>query len=156
MRTLKDVIDFNEHNRQKEMPYFRQDLFIKAEAKGPLTEKGYQEALAKNRRLTREEGIDAVMDKLQLDALIAPTAGPAWPNDYVNGDHALGNGSQLAAVAGYPNINVPAGYAFGLPFGMSIFGKAYSEPKLIKIAYAFEQLTKLRKQPQFLPSVGLS
>jgi amidase len=156
VKTLKDVIDFNERNKQKEMPYFGQDLFIKAEAKGPLTEKTYQEALIKNRRLTREEGIDAVMGKSQLDALIAPTAGPAWPSDYVNGDHALGNGSQLAAVAGYPNINVPAGYVFDLPFGMSIFGKAYSEPKLIKIAYAFEQITKLRKAPQFLPSIGFS
>jgi amidase len=156
VKTLKDVIDFNERNKQKEMPYFGQDLFIKAEAKGPLTEKAYQEALTKNRRLTREEGIDAVMGKSQLDALIAPTAGPAWPNDYVNGDHALGNGSQLAAVAGYPNINVPAGHVFGLPFGMSIFGKAYSEPKLIKIAYAFEQITKLRKAPQFLSSIGFS
>jgi amidase len=156
VKTLKDVIDFNERNKQKEMPYFGQDLFIKAEAKGPLTEKAYQEALTKNRRLTREEGIDAVMAKFQLDALIAPTAGPAWPSDYVNGDHALGNGSQLAAVAGYPNINVPAGHVFGLPFGMSIFGKAYSEPKLIKIAYAFEQITKLRKAPQFLPSISFS
>src|SRR5262245_22071340 len=154
VKTLKDVVEFNERNKQKEMPYFGQDLFIKAEAKGPLTEKAYQEALSKNRRLTREEGIDAVMDKFQLDALIAPTAGPAWPSDYVNGDHALGNGSQLAAVAGYPNINVPAGYVFGLPFGMSIFGKAYTEPKLIKIAYAFEQTTKFRKAPQFLPSVS--
>jgi amidase len=156
VKTLKHVIEFNERNRQKEMPYFGQDLFVKAEAKGPLTEKAYQDALAKNRKLTREEGIDAVMDKFQLDALIAPTAGPAWPNDYVNGDHALGNGSQLAAVAGYPNINVPAGYVFGLPFGMSLFGKAYSEPKLIRIAYSFEQLTKLRKAPQFLPSLGFS
>jgi len=154
VKTLKDVIEFNERKKQKEMPYFAQDLFIKAEAKGPLTSKEYQDALAKNRRMTREEGIDAVMDKFQLDALIAPTAGPAWPNDYVNGDHGLGNGSQLAAVAGYPNINVPAGYVFGLPFGVSIFGKAYSEPKLIKIAYSFEQSTKLRKAPQFLPSVS--
>ena len=156
VKTLKEVIDFNERNKQKEMPYFGQDLFIKAEAKGPLTEKTYQEALTKNRRLTREEGIDAVMDKFHLDALIAPTAGPAWPSDYVNGDHALGNGSQLAAVAGYPNVNVPAGFVFGLPFGMSIFGKAYTEPKLIKIAYAFEQLTRLRKPPQFLPGITLS
>ena len=156
VKTLKDLIDFNERNSQKEMPYFGQDLFVKAEAKGPLTEKVYQDALAKNRKLTREEGIDAVMDKFQLDALISPTAGPAWPNDYVNGDHALGNGSQLAAVAGYPNINVPAGYVFGLPFGMSIFGKAYSEPKLIKIAYSFEQLTKLRKLPQFLANLSFS
>jgi amidase len=156
VKTLKDVIEFNERNRQKEMPYFGQDLFVKAEGKGPLTEKAYQDALAKNRKLTREEGIDAVMDKFQLDALIAPTAGPAWPNDYANGDHALGNGSQLAAVAGYPNINVPAGSVFRLPFGMSLFGKAYSEPKLIRIAYSFEQLTKLRKAPQFLPSLGFS
>ena len=156
VKTLKDIIDFNERNKQREMPYFAQDLFIKAEAKGPLTGTEYQDALAKNRRMTREEGIDAVMDKFQLDALLAPTAGAAWPNDYVNGDHALGNGSQLAAVAGYPNINVPVGYVFGLPFGVSIFGKAYSEPKLIKIAYAFEQATKFRKAPQFLPSVSIN
>ncbi|HEX7959741.1 MAG TPA: amidase family protein, partial [Terriglobales bacterium] len=151
----KEIIDFNERNKQKEMPYFAQDLFIKAEAKGPLSSKEYRDALAKNRKMTREEGIDAVMDKFQLDALIAPTAGPAWPNDYVNGDHGLGNGSQLPAVSGYPNINVPVGYVFGLPFGMSIFGKAYSEPKLIKIAYAFEQATKFRKVPQFLPSLRI-
>jgi len=156
VKTLKDLIDFNERNKQKEMPYFAQDLFIKAESKGPLTGKEYQEALAKNRKMTREEGIDAALDKFQLDALIAPTGGSAWPNDYVNGDHALGNGSQLAAVAGYPNINVPAGFVFGLPFGVSIFGKAYTEPKLLKIAYAFEQTTKFRKAPQFLSGVNIN
>jgi len=153
LRTLKDVIEFNDHNRQKEMPYFGQDLFIKAEAKGPLSEQAYLDALAKNHRLARTEGIDAIMDKHQLDALVAPTGGPAWLTDLVNGDHVAGGSSNAAAVAGYPNINVTAGFIFGLPVGISFFGRAWSEPILIKIAYAFEQVTKARQAPRFLASV---
>ncbi len=154
VRTLKDIIDFNERNRQKEMPYFGQDLFLKAEAKGPLTEKEYTDAVAKNRQLARIEGIDALMDKHQLDAIVAPTGGPAWLTDLINGDHVAGGSSNAAAVAGYPNINVPAGFISGLPVGISFFGRAWSEPVLIKLAYSFEQATKARQAPRFLPSVG--
>lgn len=153
VKTLKDVIDFNERNRQKEMPYFGQDLFLKAQAKGPLTDKAYLDAVAKNHQLARAEGIDAVMDKNRLDALVAPTAGPAWVTDLVNGDHAAGGSSNSAAVAGYPNINVTAGFIFGLPVGISFFGRAWSEPTLIKLAYSFEQATKARQAPRYLPSV---
>jgi amidase len=153
VHSLEEIIDFNKRNRDKEMPFFGQDLFVKAQAKGPLTDKPYLDALEKNHRLTRSEGIDAVMDKNRLDALIAPTGGPAWLTDLVDGDHDLGGSSSLAAVAGYPNINMPAGFVFGLPVGIAFFGRAYSEPTLIKLAYAFEQATKLRQPPKFLPSV---
>jgi amidase len=156
VHSLREVIEFNERNREKEMPYFGQDLFIKAEAKGPLTEKEYVDALDKNHRVTRKEGIDAVMEKFQLDALVAPTGGPAWITDLVDGDHSSGGSSTPAAVAGYPNINVPAGFVFGLPVGISFFGKAYSEPTLLKLAYAFEQATRHRLAPQFLPTAELS
>jgi len=153
VHTLKDIIDFNERNKEKEMPYFGQDLFLKAEAKGPLTTKEYLDALEKNHQLSRTQGIDAIMDQFQLDALVAPTGGPAWITDLVDGDHFAGGSSSAAAVAGYPNINVPAGFFFGLPVGISFFGRAWSEPTLIKLAYSFEQATKFRKPPQFLPSV---
>jgi amidase len=154
VRSLKEIIDFNEKNKEKEMQYFGQDLFIKAEAKGPLTDKKYLDALAKNRKLSREKGIDAVMAKHKLDAILAPTGGPAWLTDLVTGDHFSGGSSQLPAIAGYPNINVPAGYSFGLPVGISFFGKAYSEPQLIKIAYAYEQASKFRQAPEFKASVN--
>jgi amidase len=154
VRTLQDIIDFNDRNRQKEMPFFGQDLFIKAQAKGPLTDKAYVDALAKNHQLARTEGIDALMDKHQLDAIVAPTGGPAWLTDLVNGDHVAGGSSNAAAVAGYPNINVTAGFLSGLPVGISFFGRAWSEPTLIKIAYSFEQATKARQAPKFLPTIG--
>jgi amidase len=153
--SLKEIIEFNVRNRQKEMPYFGQDIFLKAVEKGPLTSKEYVEALEKNRRLARAEGIDAVMDKLHLDALIAPTGGPAWLIDLVDGDHDTGGSSGPAAVAGYPNINVPLGLVFGMPVGISFFGRAYSEPTLVKLAYAFEQTTKSRRAPRFLPTADL-
>ncbi len=156
VHTLKDVIEFNEKNKDREMPYFGQDLFIKAEAKGPLTEKEYLEALEKNHKLARTEGIDALMDKHKLDAIVAPTAGPSCLTDLLNGDHFTGGSSNAAAVAGYPNINVPAGFVHGMPVGISFFGRAWSEPKLIKLAYAFEQATRLRKPPQFLPTISLN
>src|ERR1022692_4630668 len=154
VKTLKDIIDFNDRNRQKEMPYFGQDLFLKAEAKGPLTEKAYLEALDKNHQLARTEGIDATMDKYHLDAIVAPTGGPAWLTDLVNGDHVAGGSSNAAAVAGYPNINVTAVFISGLPVGISFFGRAWSEPTLIRLAFAFEQTTKARQPPRFLSTVG--
>ncbi|MGA2204857.1 MAG: amidase [Terriglobales bacterium] len=156
VKSLKDVIDFNELNRGREMPYFGQDIFLKSEQKGPLTSKEYLDALALNRRLSRVEGIDFIMDKFKLDALVAPTAGPAWLTDLINGDHAAGNSSSAAAVAGYPNINVTAGYLWGLPVGISFFGRAWSEPTRLKIAYSFEQLTKARQKPRFLPTIDVS
>ncbi|PYV30795.1 MAG: amidase [Acidobacteria bacterium] len=155
VKSLKEIIEFNELNREKEMPYFGQDLFVKAEAKGPLTEKAYLDALAKDQRLARTEGIDAAMDKLRLDALVAPTAGPAWITDLVDGDHDSGGSSSLAAVAGYPNINVPLGFVFGLPVGISFFGRAWSEPTLIQIAHGFEQATRHRQPPKFLATADL-
>ena len=154
--TLKDLIDFNNNHADKEMPYFNQELFLLAESTGPLTDSDYLEALEKNHRMTREEGIDAIMNKHNLDAIVSPTDSPAWMTDLVNGDHFLGGSSQLAAVAGYPHITVPAGDVFGLPVGISFFGRAWSEPVLLKIAYAFEQGTHARKRPKFLPTAKLA
>ncbi len=152
--TLKDLIDFNERNADKEMPFFGQELFLQAEKRGPLTDAEYLEALDRKYRLTREEGIDAVMTKHNLDAIVSPTDSPAWVTDLVDGDHFLGGSSQLAAVAGYPHITVPAGQVFGLPVGISFFGRAWSEPVLLKIAYAYELVSKARKPPKFLPTVN--
>jgi amidase len=153
--SLKEIIEFNDRNKEKEMPFFGQDIFLKAEDKGPLTIKEYVDALDANHRLSRKEGIDAVMDQFKLDAIMAPTGCPAWITDLVNGDHAPGGSSNAAAVAGYPDITVPAGFLFGLPVGVSFFGRAWSEPTLFKLAYGFEQMTKVRKPPQFLPMAKL-
>jgi amidase len=155
-RTLADVIKFNEANRATEMPYFGQDRFHEAEGKGPLTTKVYLDALAKNQKLARQQGIDAVARKFKLDAFIAPTRSPAWLTDLVNGDRSSNSCSALPAVAGYPHITLPMGYVHGLPIGISFFGTAYSEPKLISLAFAFEQLTKFRRPPRFLRSADLN
>jgi amidase len=136
------------------MPYFGQEIMLMAQKKGPLTERKYRAALATNLRMARTQGIDAAIEKHRLDALIAPTGSPAWPTDLINGDHYIGASSTPAAVAGYPNIQVPAGHVHGLPVGISFFGRAWSEPVLLRFAYAYEQATKHRRPPQFLPTIG--
>lgn len=151
-KTLKDLIAFNEQNRQREMPHFGQEIFEKAEKKGPLSDRAYRLALQKCKTMSQTQGIDAVMAKNKLDALVAPTNGPIWLIDLVNGDcgSSYVDSSTIAAAAGYPSITVPAGLIEELPIGISFFGKAYSEPKLIAIAYGFEQATKARRAPKFL------
>ena len=148
--SLSDVIAFNENHRSKEMPYFEQEWMIEANSKGSLNEESYLDALNENHRLSREEGIDAVMEKHGLDAIVAPTTGPAWLIDFVNGDYDSGGCSQPSAIAGYPHITVPAGFVQGLPVGISFFGSAWSEPTLLGLAYDFEQATRVRKPPSFL------
>jgi len=151
IRSLADVIAFNEAHADTELRHFGQEFFLAAREKGPLTEPAYLEALASNRRLSREQGIDKVLEALRLDALLVPTSTPPWTIDLVNGDHVLGEGSTPAALAGYPAVSVPAGYANGLPVGVTFFGTAWSEPALIRLAYAFEQATKVRRPPRFHP-----
>jgi amidase len=151
-KTLADLIKFNEENRAKEMPYFGQEIFIQAEAKNDLEDRAYRLALLQGKVLTQDKGIDAIIKKDNLDAIVAPSNSPTWMIDLVNGDCG-GNyisSSSLAAVAGYPNITVPAGTLRELPIGISFFGGAFTEPALIKFAYAFEQMTKARKAPKFL------
>lgn len=155
VRSLKDVIAFNESHRESAMPYFGQETFLRAEEKGPLTSREYRTALANCRRLSRREGIDAVMNTHRLDALLAPTESPAWVTDLVLGDHFIGGSSTAAAVAGYPSITVPAGFVFGLPVGVSFFGRAWSEARLITLAYGFEQATMVRKKPAYLPTAAV-
>ena len=156
VKNLEDVIEFNEHHRDREMPYFGQELFLQSQAKGPLTSPGYIRARNKCRDLSRARGIDAVMTKHRLDVMVAPTGSPAWPTDLVNGDHFTGSSSTPAAVAGYPSISVPMGFAYALPVNLSFIGRAWSEPTLIKAAYAFEQTTKHRRPPRYSPSLVLT
>ncbi|MEZ5331937.1 MAG: amidase [Thermoanaerobaculia bacterium] len=153
MRTLADLIAFNEAHRAQEMPWFGQEIFEQCAELGPLTEPEYLEARELCRRLSRREGIDAALSGHRLDALVAPTGGPAWLTDWVNGDSYGGGFSTAAAVAGYPHVTVPAGFVAGLPVGLSIFGGAWSEPALLGYAYAFERATRHRQAPGFLPSV---
>ena len=154
VRSLDDVIAFNEKNRDRELQFFGQETLLASRERGPLTEPEYLEAVAKAKRVAGKEGIDAVMDQHRLDAIIAPTSGPAGTVDYLYGDRSEGGSSSLAAVAGYPSITLPAGHHNGLPVGISFFGRAWSEGSLLKLAYAFEQRTKARIEPRFFPTLG--
>jgi amidase len=158
IHSLAEVIKFNEENKDRAMPYFGQEHMLAAQKKGSLGNKKYRDALAKNLRLARKDGIDAAMSKYKLDAIVVPSGGPAWMIDLVNGDAHNDDieSTSPAAVAGYPHITVPAGYVFGLPVGISFFAKAWQEATLIKFAYAFEQATQYRRQPRFLPTANLS
>jgi amidase len=152
VRTLADLIAFNEGHRSEELPYFGQDLLVKAQAKGPLTTPAYLKALEKSKRLAGKDGLDATLRRYRLDAIVAPTGGPAWVIDLVNGDHFSGGSSTHPAVAGYPNISVPAGFIRGLPVGISFMGQAWSEPTLLKLASSFEHATRHRRPPRFRPN----
>ncbi len=157
VKNLEELIAFNKANKDKAMPYFGQEIFEMAVQKGALDEKAYQDALAKSKRLAGADGIDSAIKKHELDAITAPADSLPWSIDLVNGDHYLMGGKASyspAAVAGYPNVTVPAGFVSGLPVGISFFGTAFSEPVLIKFAYTFEQLTKARRAPEFLETVG--
>lgn len=154
VKSLKDIIDFNEKNRSRELPFFGQEHFLRAEAKGGLDSKEYLDALANNLLYSRAEGIDKVMKEHKLDALVAPSGGPAWLTDFIKGDASGGGFTSPAAVAGYPHVTVPAGNVFGLPCGISFVGAAWSEPTLIRLAYAFEQATQHRRAPTFARSLN--
>ena len=155
VKSLEEIIEFNKANREKTMPIFGQDIMIKAQEKGSLESKEYLEALEKCKELAKFEDLDKVLKENKLDALIAPSGGPAWLTDHVVGDHFSGGSSSLAAVSGYCSITVPAGYISGLPVGISFISGPYQEPKLIRLAYSFEQTTKVRVPPQFKPSVEI-
>ena len=152
VRSLAEIIAFNEAHAGQEMPWFGQEIFLEAEGKGGLEEKEYQDALALSKKLTTET-IDNVMASHRLDCLVAPTNAPAWTTDWINGDHYIGGSSDLAAISGYPSITVPAGWIHGLPVGISFIGKAWDEPTLLKIAFAFEQAGNYRRKPEFIASL---
>lgn len=155
VKTLADIIDFNEKNRESEMPFFGQERMHAAQSRGPLTEPAYLDAVRTIQKGTRQDGIDALLAKDKLDALIAPTSGPAWMTDHVVGDRFDGGMSAgPAAIAGYPDLTVPMGFVAGLPVGISFFGRAWSEPTLLRLAYAYEQLSNNRRPPSFKPTVG--
>jgi amidase len=153
MKTLKDVIDFNEANRDTEMPFFGQEIFLTAQARGDLKDEAYLKALANCARGARQEGIDAYLEKYKVEALISPTSTPAWLTDHIN---VTGGGgfscSSLPAVAGYPHLTIPMGAVYGLPIGMSLIGAAWSDHRILQLGYAFEKITRARFAPRFLPS----
>jgi amidase len=151
-RTLADLIAFNRERADVEMPFFAQEHFEKAAEKGPLTDRAYLDALETCRRLSRDEGLDAVIDEHRLDAVVAPSNAPAWLTDYANGDHYVGGNSTPAAVAGYPNVTVPMGFAFDLPIGISFVGRPWSEGLLIRLASSFERSTVARRPPASVPT----
>jgi len=153
VRTLDDIIEFNKRHAGDNLPYFGQELLLRAQAKGGLDDPEYLEALEKCRRLGGKEGFDVAMSENRLDAMVAPTTTPAWPIDLVNGDQFRGSSATSAALAGYPLISVPAGQTMGLPVGITFMGRAWSEPTLIKLAYTFEQATKARRPPQYLGTI---
>jgi amidase len=155
LASLADLIEFNSAHKARELSYFGQDILEMAEKKGPLTDFKYKQARATCVRYARTLGIDAVMTRHRLDALVCPTSGPASLIDLVNGDYGSGSSSSAPAVAGYPHITVPGGFVFGLPVGISFIGRAWSEPTLFKLAYAFEQATKHRKAPTFAATADL-
>jgi amidase len=155
VKNMADVIAFNEKNAAREMPYFKQEHLIASQAKPGLDAREYKEALANDLRYARDEGIDQVMKEHRLDALVAPTGGPAWLTDYINGDHYGGSFSTPAAVAGYPHITVPAGFTRGLPVGISFVGGAWSEAALIGMAYAYEQASLRRRAPVYPASINV-
>ena len=152
-KTLADLIAFNNANAAAEMTWFGQEVFELSETFGPLTDPAYLQALADSHRISRDEGIDAVMDAEALDAIVAPTGSPSWPNDLINGDHFLGGSSSYAAMAGYPLVTVPMGTSFGLPVGITFMGRAWSEPTLIKLASGFEAGVGARTKPEFLSTL---
>jgi amidase len=159
VHSLEDVVKFNQENFARVLLYFGQERMEAALEKGPLTGKRYLNALAKNHRLSRDEGIDAMMKEHKLDAIVCPSGGPAWMVDLINGDGIRSwdtDATSYAAVAGYPHITVPAGYISGLPVGLSFFAGAWQEPVLLKLAYAFEQATNVRVPPEFLQTANLS
>ena len=155
VKSLEEIIAFNEANAHRELPFFQQEILLECQELGPLSETEYQEALAEALRLSRDEGIDAVMEEHGLDAIVAPTGSPAWTTDLINGDRYHMGSSSPAAISGYPNISVPMGYFSELPVNMSIWGRAWTEPDLLRIAYAYEQLTQHRRAPRFIPTLDL-
>lgn len=152
MKSLADLIAFNEAHRAEELAFFGQEYFTAAQARGPLTEQTYLDARAACVQLTRTEGIDAAMDANKLDALVMLTRGPALLTDLINGEGSTGISSTLAAVAGYPSVTVPAAQVFGLPVGLSFVGRAWSDAKLLALAADFEAHTRARREPKFLPT----
>ncbi len=153
VKSMEEIIEFNKKNADREMPWFDQEIFELSHSKGDLTSEEYLKALEESKKYAGKEGIDAAMEKHKLDAIIAQTNGPGWTIDWINGDHFSGGSSSPAAISGYPNVTVPMGFVKGLPVGISFFGKAWSEPKLLKITYAFEQATKHRKAPGFMETI---
>ena len=156
VNSLKEIIEFNQQNKEKVMPYFGQETLILAQKQRPLKDEYYTAAVQELRRFAGADGIDAVMRQYQLDAIVAPTSGPPGLNDFISAAYPrMGGSSGLAAKAGYPHITIPAGYMYGLPVGISFFAGAFQESKLIMLGFAFEQRTRVHRPPQFLPTASL-